>query len=71
MHQLCFTVLTFFEGKQAGVQAPILGASVPGVPAGDFEAEFRGALEHAHSVALHALHAALASGKVCFLDLQN
>jgi hypothetical protein len=49
------------------VQAPILGASVPGVAAGDFEAEFRGALEHAQSVSLHALHAALASGKVCFL----
>lgn len=52
------------------MQAPILGASVPGVAAGDFEAEFRGALEHAQSVALHALHAALASEKVCFLNCE-
>ncbi|KAG7667900.1 hypothetical protein Ndes2526B_g01691 [Nannochloris sp. 'desiccata'] len=52
----------------AGVQAPILGASVPGVAAGDFEAEFRGALEHAQSVALHALHAALASEKIAADD---
>jgi hypothetical protein len=48
------------------VQAPVLGASVPGVAAGDFEAEFRGAMEHAQSITLHTLHAAITSGKVCF-----
>ena len=56
----------FVLGQQAGVQAPVVGATVPGVAAGDFEAEYRGALEHARSSVLHALHAALSSGKVCF-----
>jgi hypothetical protein len=46
------------------VSASALGASVPRVVAGDFEAEYRGAMEHAHSVVLNALHAALSSGKV-------